>query len=126
MDRTPAGRYRLPVAPGHGQIRPPSLEASLPCRSPSQCDSLPGWNRTGWYRSITQSDNSPRGLRLIGGAAMQNAGGAGAVVLSEVPDLRHVSFTDIAKMNLVTLKKALGPTESSLPILPESRFSSSI
>jgi hypothetical protein len=30
MDPTPAGRYRLPVAPGHGQIRPLSSEASLP------------------------------------------------------------------------------------------------
>lgn len=65
------------------------------------------------------------GLRLIGGAAMQNAG-AGAVVSSDVPDLRYVSFTDIAKMDPMTLKKALGPAAPSLPILPESRFSSSI
>ena len=66
------------------------------------------------------------GLRLIGGAAMQNAG-AGAVVSSDVPDLRYVSFTDIAKMDLMTLKKVFGPAGPSLPILPESSpFSSSI
>jgi hypothetical protein len=56
---------------------------------------------------------------------MQNAG-AGAVVSSDVPDLRYVPFTDIAKMDPMTLKKALGPAAPSLPILPESRFSSSI
>jgi len=122
---TPAGRYRLPMAPGHGQVRPPSLEARLPRRSPSQCGSLPGWNSAGWTRSVTQGDNSPRGLGLIGGAAMQNPG-AGAVVASEVPDLRYVSFTDIAKMDRRILKKALGPAKPRLPILPESPFSSSI